>query len=327
MIKIYTAPIAGVTDYTYRGILKEFKPDLLFTEMVSINALEVACEKTLKVILRLREGDSVQLFGKDIKKMVESAKFVESLGVKHIDINSGCPMKKIVNNGYGAALMENPEHVRAMLSEVRSALNDSTDLSIKIRAGYKESKNPVEIAKIAEEVGCKHITVHGRTREQMYTGKADWSIIKQIKESVNIPVIGNGDIFNAEDAKERVDFSGVDGIMLARGIFGNPWLIRDIREYFQYGKVLHPVTPEEKVDMAIEHTRRTQIEHPERPFIFELRKHLCWYLKGIRKSAEFKDRINHTDSYEEIISLLEKVKENIQPEDYIEIENRELENI
>ena len=115
--------------------------------------------------------------------------------------------------------------------------------------------------------------------------------------------------------------------MLARGIFGNPWLIRDIREYFQYGKVLHLVTPEEKVDMAIEHTRRTQIEHPERPFIFELRKHLCWYLKGIRKSAEFKDRINHTDSYEEIISLLEKVKENIQPEDYIEIENRELENI
>lgn len=317
MIKIYTAPIAGVTDYTYRGILKEFNPDLLFTEMVSINALEVACEKTLKVILRLREGDSVQLFGKDIKKMVDSAKFVEKLGVKHIDINSGCPMKKIVNNGYGSAMMENPEHIRTMLSEVKSALDDSTNLSIKIRAGYKGSDNAVEIAKIAEETGCSHITVHGRTREQMYTGKADWSIIKKVKESVNIPVIGNGDIFTAEDAKERVDYSGVDGVMLARGIFGNPWLIRDIREYFQYGKVLNPVTPEERVDMAIEHTRRTQIEHPERPFIYELRKHLCWYLKGIRKSAEIKDRINHTDSYDEIVALLNIVKENIKECDLI----------
>jgi tRNA-dihydrouridine synthase B len=147
MIKIYIAPMAGVTDYTYRGILKEFNPDMLFTEMVSINAMECAMEKTLNVVLRLREGDSVQLFGKDIPKMVESAKFVEKLGVKHIDINSGCPMKKIVNNGYGSALMENPEHIRAMLSEVRSALNDDTGLSIKIRAGYKEFKNPVEIAK------------------------------------------------------------------------------------------------------------------------------------------------------------------------------------
>ena len=311
MIKIYIAPMAGVTDYTYRGILREFHPDMIFTEMVSINALECAMEKTLNVVLRLREGDSVQLFGKDIPKMVESAKFVEKLGVKHIGINSGCPMKKIVNNGYGAALMENPEHIRAMLSEVRSALNDDTGLSIKIRAGYKEFKDPIKIAKIAEETKCTHITVHGRTREQMYTGKADWSIIKAIKESVNIPVIGNGDIFTAEDAKEKVDYSGVDGIMLARGVFGNPWLIRDIREYFQYGKVITPTTELDRINMAIEHTRRTQIEHPERPFIFELRKHLCWYLKGIRGSAPIKDKINHTDSYEEIIALLNILKESV----------------
>ncbi|MBR8700798.1 tRNA-dihydrouridine synthase B [Fusobacterium sp. DD29] len=311
MIKIYIAPMAGVTDYTYRGILREFHPDMIFTEMVSINALECAMEKTLNVVLRLREGDSVQLFGKDIPKMVESAKFVEKLGVKHIGINSGCPMKKIVNNGYGAALMENPEHIRAMLSEVRSALNDDTGLSIKIRAGYKEFKDPIKIAKIAEETKCTHITVHGRTREQMYTGKADWSIIKAVKESVNIPVIGNGDIFTAEDAKEKVDYSGVDGIMLARGVFGNPWLIRDIREYFQYGKVITPTTELDRINMAIEHTRRTQIEHPERPFIFELRKHLCWYLKGIRGSAPIKDKINHTDSYEEIIALLNILKESV----------------
>ena len=314
MTKIYIAQIAGVTDYTYRGILKEFNPDMLFTEMVSINAMECASEKTIKVILRLREGDSVQLFGKDIPKMVESAKFVERLGVKHIDINSGCPMKKITSNGYGSALMANPEHIKAMLSELRSALNDDTGLSIKIRVGYKEFKNPVEIAKIAEEVGCKHITVHGRTREQMYTGKADWSIIKAVKESVGIPVIGNGDIFTAEDAKERIDYSGVDGIMLARGIFGNPWLIRDIREYLEYGKILNPVTPLDRINMAIEHTRRTQIEHPERDFIFELRKHICWYLKGIRNSNPIKDKINHTDKYEEVLELLNILKVGIEQE-------------
>lgn len=311
MLKIYIAPIAGVTDYTYRGILKEFNPDMLFTEMVSINAMECAAEKTLRVILRLREGDSVQLFGKDIKKMVESAKAVEKMGVKHIDINSGCPMKKIVNNGYGAALMQNPEHIRAMLSELRSALDDKTGLSIKIRTGYKEFKNPLEIAKIAEEIGCKHITIHGRTREQMYTGKADWEIIKNVKERVNIPVIGNGDIFTAEDAKEKVDFSKVDGIMLARGIFGNPWLIRDIREYFEYGKILNPTTQLDRVNMAIEHTLRTQKEHLDREFIFELRKHLCWYLKGIRNSNIVRDKINHTDSYGEIIELLNELKNEI----------------
>lgn len=318
MIKIYIAPMAGVTDYTYRGILKEFNPDMLFTEMVSINAMECAMEKTLNVVLRLREGDSVQLFGKDIPKMVESAKFVEKLGVKHIDINSGCPMKKIVNNGYGSALMENPEHIRAMLSEVRSALNDDTGLSIKIRAGYKKFKNPVEIAKIAEETKCKHITVHGRTREQMYTGKADWSIIKAIKESVSIPVFGNGDIFTAQDAKERVEYSEVDGIMLARGVFGNPWLIRDIREYFEHGKILTPTTELDKIEMAIEHTKRTQIEHPERPFIYELRKHICWYLKGIRGSAPIKDKINHTDSYEEVIELLNMLKVAVMEEEGVE---------
>lgn len=148
----------------------------------------------------------------------------------------------------------------------------------------------------------------------MYTGKADWSLIKQVKESVDIPVIGNGDIFTAEDAKERVDYSGVDGIMLARGIFGNPWLIRDIREYFEHGKILHTVTDIEKIDMAIEHTRRTEIEHPERPFIFELRKHLCWYLKGIRNTAEIKDKINHTDNYNEIVELLNRVKDNLLSE-------------
>jgi tRNA-dihydrouridine synthase B len=152
----------------------------------------------------------------------------------------------------------------------------------------------------------------------MYTGKADWSIIKAVKESVSIPVFGNGDIFTAQDAKERVEYSGVDGIMLARGVFGNPWLIRDIREYFEHGKILTPTTELDKIEMAIEHTKRTQIEHPERPFIYELRKHICWYLKGIRGSAPIKDKINHTDSYEEVIELLNMLKVAVMEEEGVE---------
>ena len=148
----------------------------------------------------------------------------------------------------------------------------------------------------------------------MYTGRTDWDRIKAVKESVGIPVIGNGDIFTAEYAKERIEHSGVDGVMLARGIFGNPWLIRDIREYLEYGRVLHPITSLDRINMAIEHTKRTQFDHPERPFIFELRKHICWYLKGIRNSNPIKDKINHTDKYEEVLDLLNILKAEIEKE-------------
>ena len=189
MKKIYIAPIAGVTDYTFRGILEEFKPDLIFTEMVSVNALSVLNDKTISKILRLREGNAVQIFGEDIEKIKSSAKYIENLGVKHINLNCGCPMKKIVNCGYGAALVKEPEKIKAILSELRSCLKDDTKISIKIRIGYKEPENYIKIGKIAEEIGCDHITVHGRTREQLYSGKADWQHIKEVKDNISIPVI------------------------------------------------------------------------------------------------------------------------------------------
>jgi nifR3 family TIM-barrel protein len=310
-MKIYIAPMAGVTDYTYRGILGEFQPDMLFTEMVSVNALEMENEKTLSQLLRVREGDAVQLFGRDIDKIIHSAKYIEKLGVKQIDLNSGCPVNKVVKNGYGAALLEDPEHIKKILFSMRENLSDETDISVKIRVGYKGTKDQVKIAKYAQEAGCSHITVHGRTREQMYTGKADWDLIREVKENVDIPVIGNGDIFTAEDALERIEKSGVDGIMLARGICGNPWLIKQIREVLEFGEVKTIVTPQDRIEMAIKHLNLAKADNPEREFQFEVRKHLCWYLKGLRKATRLKDAINHLESYDEIIEILKNAKDEI----------------
>lgn len=309
-MKIYIAPMAGVTDYTFRGILSKYNPDLMFTEMVSINALEMKNDKTLNQLLKIRPGDAVQIFGNDIDKIVYSAKYIESLGVKHIDLNAGCPMPKITKNGYGAALLENPAHIREILLAMRRELKPETTISIKIRVGIKGEKKHVEIARIAEETGCTHITVHGRTKEQLYSGKADWNLIKEVKEAVSIPVIGNGDIFTAEDALERIKLSGVDGIMLARGICGNPWLIREIREILQYGEVKTPVTVEERMDTALEHVRMAKENNPEKSFTFELRKHLCWYVKGLKYATDIKNGINHATSYDEMIKILEFAKES-----------------
>lgn len=314
MKKIFIAPIAGVTDYTYRGILEEFHPDLLFTEMVSSDALAALNDKTISQILRLRPGNGVQLFGKDVEKMLYSAKYVEKLGVKHIDINSGCPMKRVVHSGHGAALLKSPDKIKEILSTLREGLQEDTDLSIKIRVGYEKPENYIQIAKIAEEVGCSHITVHGRTRAQLYTGFADWSLIKEIKENVSIPVIGNGDIFTAEDAKEKIEYSGVDGVMLARGIFGNPWLIREIREILHYGQVKTKVIAEDKIDMAIHHIEEIAKDNPQREFVFDVRKHICWYLKGISNSAECKNQINRSVDYQAMVALLQELKEKIKGE-------------
>lgn len=312
-MKIYIAPLAGVTDYTFRGILDDYKPDLMFTEMVSINALEMENEKTLNQILRIRDGEAVQIFGKDVEKMVYSAKYItEKLGVKHIDVNAGCPVNKIIKNGYGAALLEDPGQIKRILCEIREAIPEDVDLSLKTRVGYKGLKQHKLVGKIAEEAGCKHITIHGRTREQMYSGTANWDLIKEVKESVNIEVIGNGDIFTAEDAYERVKHSGVDGIMLARGICGNPWLIQQIREKFETGDVITEVTPEMRLDMAIRHALQGKLDNPNKKFLFELRKHLCWYLKGIRNGAALKGAINQIESYDELIALLERAKENLK---------------
>lgn len=312
MIKIYIAPMAGVTDYTYRRIMNEFNPDLMFTEMVSVNAVKMANEKTIKQMLRLLPNDGVQIFGRDIDVMVECAKYVESLGVTYIDVNMGCPMPKITKNGYGSALLGDPEHIKKLMTAIKKALKPETKLSMKIRIGYKEHKNPVEIAKIADELGLHHITVHGRTKEQMYSGTANWDTIKLIKESVSIPVIGNGDIFTVEDAYEKATESGVDGIMLARGIYGNPWLIQQIREKVETGEVTTKITYIDKINMALKHIKYMEEDFPEKQFNFEIRKHLCWYLKGVTGGNKIKNLLNKIDNYDEISEILIRLKEKLE---------------
>lgn len=306
--KIYIAPIAGVTDYSFRKILKEFSPDLMFTEMISSNAVTNGNEKTCDIMLRLHDIDGVQIFGKDIEIMKETALYIENLGVKNIDVNMGCPMPKITKNGFGAALLSDPQHARDLMYTLKKSLKNYTNLSMKIRVGYGEHKNPLYFAKLAEELELSHITIHGRTREMMYSGYANWDIIKEIKKQVSVPIIGNGDIFTYNDAIEKVNYSGVDGIMLARGVFGNPWLVGQIRDAFN-GLVPTEPTINDKINLAIKHIDYVKKYRDDKEFNFEIRKHLCWYIKGLKHAASMKDEINKTDSYEKLIEIFEKIRE------------------
>lgn len=308
-MKIFTAPIAGVTDISYRRIMKEFNPDMMFTEMVSSNAIVRDNKKTCDEMLNMMEDDRVQIFGKDIETMVKAAKYIESRGVKHIDVNMGCPVPKVVRNGYGAALLSDPEHVERLVGALRDALNIA--LSIKIRVGFGTYKEPLKIAKIAEKYKLDFITIHGRTREQMYGGEADWDIIKNVKSEISIPVIGNGDIFTAEDAVKKSSYAGVDGIMLARGIFGNPWLIGQIKEMFEYGEVKTEPTISDKVNMAKKHIKYLLEDKGEKRAVTEIRKHMCWYMKGVHSASKIKNEINSSESVEAVLKILSRFQEEI----------------
>ena len=301
------APMAGVTDLPFRLLCKEQGCGLMCTEMVSAKALLYKNRNT-KPLLETRPEESpiaVQLFGSDPDIMSEMALMLEEGPYAVIDVNMGCPVPKIVNNGEGSALMKNMKLAEKILTAMARKLHKP--LTVKFRKGFNDaSVNAVEFARMAESCGVAAVAVHGRTREQYYSGKADWDIIRRVKEAVSIPVIGNGDIFTPEDAKRMVEETGCDGLMIARGAKGNPWLFSRINHYLDTGELLPPPSKEEVKAMILRHCR-LQIEFKgEYTAMREMRKHVAWYTAGYPHSSALRNDINQVSTLEELCGLIEE---------------------
>lgn len=304
------APMAGVTDLPFRLLCKEQGADLIYTEMVSAKGIYYNNKNTdsLLVVKEEERPVALQLFGSDPVIMSEMAKKIEDRNFDILDINLGCPVPKVVNNGEGSGLMKNPKLVGEIVYKVSRAIKKP--VTVKIRKGFDDnSVNAVEIAKIAEANGASLVAVHGRTREQYYSGKADIDIIRKVKESVKIPVIGNGDIFSPQDAKRMLEMTGCDGIMLARGVRGNPWLFREIKTYLETGELIKKPTTEELISMILRHARM-QIEFKgEYIGIREMRKHVAWYTTGYKKSSKLRSLVNEIEDMKDLESLMNEYRE------------------
>lgn len=311
---LFLGPMAGVTDLPFRVLCKEQGADLIYTEMVSAKGI-MYNNKNTEILLEVEEKErpvSIQLFGADPKIMSEMAKKIEPRNFDIVDINMGCPVPKVVNNGEGSALMKNPKLVGEIVSAMSHILEKP--VTVKIRKGFgADEANATEIAKIAEENGAAAVAVHGRTREQYYSGQADWDIIRKVKEAVSIPVIGNGDIFSPEDAKRMLEETGCDGIMLARGVRGNPWLFAQTKQYLKTGELLPKPPIEEVIEMALRHARMQIAFKGDYIGMREMRKHVAWYTTGYPQSAKLRGKINEMENLSDLQYLLEdyvkKVKE------------------
>ncbi len=315
---VFLAPMAGITDRPFRIICKEYGPGLVCTEMVSSKGLYYNDRKT-DLLLNIKDEKrpiSVQIFGNDVESMKYAAKYVSNIA-DIVDINMGCPAPKVVKNGDGSKLLLNLPLVEEIVTEVVKASN--VPVTVKIRKGW-DSNNivAVEAAKIIEKAGASAITIHGRTRAEYYSGVADWDIIKQVKQSVNIPVIGNGDIKSKEDAKKMFELTGVDGIMIGRAALGNPWIFKDVIEYLStndekentnYNK--YGVSNEEKLRIILKHIALEVEEKGEIVAIKEMRKHISWYIKNYREASKFRDVVNKIDNRQELEACIKEYFKNL----------------
>lgn len=300
--------MAGVTDLPFRLLCKEQGAGLLCMEMISAKALQYK-NKNTKALLAIHPGEypvSLQLFGSDPYIISEMAKEIEELPFQILDINMGCPVPKVVKNGEGSALMKDPGKVYEIVNQTVKAIRKP--VTVKIRKGFDDGHiNAVEIAKVIEEAGGAAVAVHGRTREQYYSGRADWEIIRQVKEAVSIPVIGNGDVVSGETAQAMMRQTGCDGVMIGRAAQGNPWIFRELADYERTGKTAARPSKEELRAAMLRHAR-LQIEFKgDYLGIREMRKHVSWYTKGMEGSAKLRDAINRVESYEELNELLGRI--------------------
>ena len=305
---VFLAPMAGVTDKAARKIAKPFGPGLMYTEMVSGKALLYNNQKTEVMLDSSPEEQPIaaQLFGHEPNVLAEIAYKAQEAGAKIIDINMGCPAPKIVNNGDGSAIMKNPflagEIVRAVVGA------SSVPVTVKIRKGWDDaSVNAVEVAKIAEESGASAITVHGRTRSEFYSGKADLDIIKAVKTAVKIPVIGNGDIIDEESAKNMLSYTNCDGIMIGRGSEGNPWIFREVLHFLETGEKLPKPTSEERKEIMLKHLDLLVLYKGEHRGILESRKQMAWYIKGIKDGARLREEIFRASTPDEMKKIIDRI--------------------